>query len=134
MVISYHLEKEILKSIKEFLGISENDDSFDKDLIVYANGALNILTQVNVGSDIILTDQSKWKHFIEAPLEATLGMIIQYVCLSTKVIFDPPPPSTRDVMTGRIDELLWRLQLQYSYIDVDPVLDKPDAERRWEYE
>lgn len=106
---------EILTSVKDFLGLSLDDSSFNKDLIIYVNGALDTLAQVGVGTSLEADDQSKWSLFIEDPEPATLGMIRQYVCLNVKVLFDPPPPSTRDVLVNRMNELLWRLQLQYSY-------------------
>lgn len=108
-------DTEMLTSVKDFIGLSEDDNSFNKDLCIYINGAIDTLAQVGVGKSLNVTEESKWSNFITDPEPDSLGMIVQYVCLNVKILFDPPPPSTRDVLSGRIEEFLWRLQLQYSY-------------------
>ena len=57
----------ILTSIKKMLGIPEEYDHFDPDLIMHINSVLSILTQIGVGPSEgfrIEDDLATWEDFL----------------------------------------------------------------------
>lgn len=107
----------ILSSIKKLLGIAEEYDHFDQDLIMHINSVLGILTQIGVGpeSGFSITDKSAvWTDFLSD--EKKLEMVKSYVGLKVRMLFDPPQSSTtKDAMEKCISELEWRIS-----VTVDP--------------
>lgn len=107
----------ILTSIKKLLGIGEEYEHFDADLIMYINSAFSILTQLGVGpSDgfTISDDLAVWDDFI--PEGKKLELVKSYVYLKVKLLFDPPSSSAVMESTNRmISEFEWRLNVM-----VDP--------------
>ena len=58
----------ILTSIKKLLGITEEYDHFDQDIIMHINSVFMILTQMGVGPSegfTIEDDTSVWTDFIQ---------------------------------------------------------------------
>ena len=58
----------ILTSIKKMLGIPEEYDHFDPDLIMHINSVLSILTQIGVGPSEgfrIEDDLATWEDFLD---------------------------------------------------------------------
>lgn len=85
----------ILKSIKKLLGIPDDYEHFNTDLIICINTALAILTQLGVGPSggfSISDDTAEWFDFIGE--EKQLNDVVTYVHLKTKLIFDPPSASS----------------------------------------
>ena len=103
----------ILTSVKKIIGISEEDESFDADLIMHINSVLMILNQLGVGPEdgFSITDKSAvWtdvigdNKFIEA--------IKTFVGLKVRLIFDPPTSSAvLDSINKTISELEWRINV-----------------------
>ena len=103
----------ILTSVKKIIGISEEDESFDTDLIMHINSVLMILNQLGVGPEdgFSITDKSAvWtdligdNKFIEA--------IKTFVGLKVRLIFDPPTSSAvLDSINKTISELEWRINV-----------------------
>ena len=101
----------ILTSVKKIIGISEEDESFDTDLIIHINSVLMILNQLGVGPEdgFSITDKSAvWtdvigdNKFIEA--------VKTFVGLKVRLIFDPPTSSAvLDSINKTISELEWRI-------------------------
>ena len=101
----------ILTSVKKIIGISEEDESFDTDLIMHINSVLMILNQLGVGPEdgFSITDKSAvWtdvigdNKFIEA--------VKTFVGLKVRLIFDPPTSSAvLDSINKTISELEWRI-------------------------
>lgn len=103
----------ILNSIKKMLGLAEDYDAFDTDIIILINGALMILQQLGVGeAGFSITDSSAtWDSFTE--YRSDIEAIKTYVYLKVKMAFDPPANST--VLKAYEDsckELEWRLNVQ----------------------
>lgn len=102
----------ILDTIKELvLGHSEDSD-FDTDLIVNINTALSYLCQLGVGPKDgfeITGSNETWSEFLEN--EKALKMVITYVYLRTKIVFDPPTGGVLNSYESQIEELAWRLQV-----------------------
>ena len=103
----------ILTSVKKIIGISEEDESFDTDLIIHINSVLMILNQLGVGpkDGFSITDKSAvWTDVIgdNKLIEATKT----FVGLKVRLIFDPPTSSAvLDSINKTISELEWRINV-----------------------
>ena len=110
----------ILTSIKKLLGITEEYENFDQDIIMHINSAFMILNQLGVGpkSGFSINDKSStWYEFI--PEDSNLEAVKTYVHLKVKLMFDPPLSSTViEAIKSQINELEWRLN-----VSVDPPID-----------
>ena len=103
----------ILTSIKKMLGVDEEYDCFDTDIILHINSVLMILTQLGVGPSegFIITDKTAtWKDFLKDTKK--LESVKSYVYLKVKLLFDPPLSSAVMEATNRlISELEFRLNV-----------------------
>ena len=101
----------ILTSIKKLLGIAEDYEHFDQDIIMHINTVLAILTQLGVGpaTGFSIADKStKWNEFISNKLY--YEPVKTYVYLKVKLLFDPPQSSIVLEATNRmVSELEFRL-------------------------
>ena len=113
------LLESILTSIKKMLGIAEEYEHFDSDLIMHINSVFSILTQLGVGPEegFMITDKSVvWEDFI--PNAVKLQMVKSYVHLKVKLLFDPPLGSAViEAMNRQISELEWRLNSAVDFED-----------------
>ena len=104
----------ILTSIKKMLGITEDYEHFDSDLIMHINSVFSILTQLGVGPSEGFSIKDKtdvWNDFI--PDDPRLESVKSYVYMKVKLLFDPPLSSTVMESTNRmISEFEWRLNVQ----------------------
>ena len=105
----------ILDTIKKLLDISLDDDSFDNDIIIHINSAIDTLRQLGVGpkSGFRITDKSSnWDDYIKE--EGFRPNIIDYIYVSVKLIFDPPLSSfVLESLSRKKDELEFRLLTDY---------------------
>lgn len=104
----------ILTSIKKLLGITENYEQFDNDIIMHINSVLAILSQLGVGpSDgFFITDKSAiWDDFIDENVK--LNDVKSYTFLKVKMMFDPPSSSAIiDSYNRMISEFEWRCNVE----------------------
>lgn len=110
---------EILKDVKDALGLIIEDDSFDGELKMHVNAALSVVYQNGVGQPHNLTDNDKWTDVLEPDLfqnDYMLSNIKQYIFLKTKLLFDPPPPSSVEYVNDAANEMLWRLRENYDVL------------------
>lgn len=109
--------KSILKDVRASVGLTEDTTDFDSELIMYINTALITLNQNGVGRLVtIVDDTTTWSEFKEPTQilgNANFSLVPSFVMLSTKVIFDPPPPSAVDHFNRMVDSILWRLKVGY---------------------
>lgn len=104
----------ILTSIKKLLGIDEEDDAFDTDIIIHINSVLMILTDIGVGPTegfSIADSGDTWEEFLGSGVdyEATKT----YVYLKVRSIFDPPASSAAlEAMNNQAKEYEWRLNVR----------------------
>ena len=104
----------ILTSIKLQLGVSENDDSFDSQIITHINTVLSDLYQIGIGEEgfVIEDEYSEWTDFIPYETLCKLIGIETYVYMRVKLIFDPPVNSAvLTSMQQQIDRFEWRFNL-----------------------
>ena len=104
----------ILTSIKKLLGITEEYEHFDSDIIMHINSVFMILTQLGVGPSggFFITDKyATWDEFI--PTGKSLESVKSYMYMKVKLLFDPPQSSAvMESMKNMISEFEWRLNLE----------------------
>ena len=107
----------ILTSIKKLLGISEEYDHFDNDIIMHINSVFMVLNQLGVGPEegfFIEDDSTTWMEYIPEPTK--LQAVKTYMYMKVRLLFDPPSSSVvMDSIKQTIAELEWRLN-----VSVDP--------------
>ena len=98
----------VLTSIKKLLGIAEEYEHFDADLIMHINSVFSILTQLGVGPSkgfMIEDKNATWKDFISD--ESKYMLVKSYMHLKVKLLFDPPLSSAvLECYKTQISELL----------------------------
>ena len=101
----------ILTSIKKLLGITEEYEHFDSDLIIHINSVLAILTQIGVGPSTGFSISDKYaKRSDLIDDDVRLEFVKSYVFLKVKLLFGPPLSSAVAASTKRLcDELEWRI-------------------------
>jgi len=104
----------ILTSIKKLLGIEEDYNQFDTDIIININSTLMALTQLGVGpvEGFSITDKTAtWTEFLDGRKD--LEGVKTYVYLKVRLLFDPPQTGFLvDAIKNQIAELEWRLNIQ----------------------
>ena len=119
----------ILNTISEALGVV--DGEFETELTVHILSSLKIVYQNGVQQPSVPIDLSidTWDELLSenSDDENARGksLVIQYVLLRTKIMFDPPPPSSVGYFTAAVDEALWRVRQVYdtdSYEYVNEVI------------
>lgn len=116
------LTNSILEDVREALGIGKDVADFDTEILMHINTALSVLNQNGIGNSIMINDtNTTWLDF-QDPLaiegNKVFAMVPLFITLSTKQIFDPPPPSTVEYYTKNIDSILWRLKIAYENLPV----------------
>lgn len=117
------VNESILTSIKKLLGIAEDYEHFDADLIIHINTFLTRLYQVGVGTKnfAIYDKTATWADFLGED-EVKFQQAKSYVYIRTKLLFDPPQSgAANEAFKEAMRELEWLL-----YVDADPGLDEVD--------
>jgi hypothetical protein len=115
----------ILTSIKNLLGITEEQKDFDNQIIIHINSVLGALTQIGVGPEegfAIQDDSASWADFIpeEGP---KLESVKTYIYAKVRLMFDPPTSSALIENLNKLaSELEWRLS-----VTVDPTPPEYDS-------
>ena len=97
----------VLLSIKQMLGISPEDTSFDVNVIMSINTALTILMDLGlteVEDEIVIDDDMTWDDLLGGRTD--IEYVKTYVYQKVKMIFDPPTSTAAiDAMQRSISEL-----------------------------
>jgi hypothetical protein len=120
------VDKSILLSTKKLLGLDENYEIFDTDVVIHINSALAILNQLGVGPENgfrITGKKETWSDFLGDD-ETLLNTVKDYVYLKTRLVFDPPVGSMIDLMKSQIAELEWRIN-----VSVEPTNKENETNR-----
>ena len=103
----------ILTSVKKLLGIAEEYEHFDADLIMHINSVFMVLNQLGVGPAegfSIQGAEAVWSDFM--PVNSNTEAVKSYIHLKVKLLFDPPASATVIESYNRlISELEWRLNV-----------------------
>lgn len=104
----------ILTSVKKLLGITEEYEHFDTDIIMHINSVFEDLNQLGVGPDegfCIEDESSYWTDFI--PDTRKLQSVKSYMYLRVKLLFDSSTLSSATIAAyeRQIKEFEWRLNV-----------------------
>ena len=104
----------ILASVKKILGITEDYEHFDADIIMHINSVFLILRQMGVGPETpfrIEDETAVWTDFTTDI--AQIEMVKTYMGLKVRMIFDPPAQgSVAEAYKAQIAECEWRLNVE----------------------
>ena len=107
------MDESILTSIKKLLGIPEDYEHFDQDIIIHINSVFMILNQLGVGPTeefTIIDKTAVWSDFISD--NKKFESVKTYVYMKVRLLFDPPLSSAvMDCINKVINELEWRLNV-----------------------
>ena len=113
------MNESILTSVKKLLGIAEEYEHFDPDIIMHINTVLTRLYQVGVGvpNFYIVDKTATWDQFLVD--EAKYQQAKTYVYIRVRLLFDPPTSGQAvEALKETMRELEWLL-----YVDADNALD-----------
>ena len=103
----------ILTSIKKLLGIDEDYEHFDHDIIMHINSVFMTLTQLGVGpkEGFSITDKTTtWNDFLGT--STNLEAVRSFIYLKVRLLFDPPTASAvLESMNRQANEYEWRLNV-----------------------
>lgn len=108
------MEESILNSIKKLLGLAEDYNAFDTDVIIHINTYLGVLNTLGIGVEgfTIEGPNEVWSDFLEdSPV--SLNEVKTYVYLRVRQTFDPPASSVlSSAFDKQIDEIGWRMMMK----------------------
>lgn len=104
----------ILTSVKKLLGISEEYEHFDADIIMHINSVFMTLTQLGVGPSegfSIMDEDAIWSDFTTDINQ--LQAVKTYMYLRVRLLFDPGSlgSATLAAYERQIQEFEWRLNV-----------------------
>lgn len=105
------VETTVLNDLKDVLNVAQEDSGFDSELLTDINGAVAAFSQVGtLKSPVPIVEKgTTWDALFDTASDNETKMLLrQYVYLKTKVLFDPPQPTTLSAMNEAAKELLWR--------------------------
>ena len=118
----------ILISVKGSLGIPENYEYFDQQILFHLNSVMAILPQIGVGPPegfIVEDETATWGDLIGDTSDKNKFLYVKsYVYLRVRLLFDPPSSSSAiDAMERQLRELEWRITVTH-----DIPCDEEDGE------
>jgi hypothetical protein len=108
----------ILDSVKKNLGFDPEYQAFDLDILTHINSAFGDLQQMGVGADtgFVISDNTiVWDQYVT---DLSIQSLIRlYICMKTKLGFDPPVTSFAiDAVQKQIEELGFRINLAAEHL------------------
>jgi len=103
----------ILSSIKRALGVPEEENAFDTELLMHINNDVLTLTQIGAIDvlGIVVDAETTWLAF--GATEDAVADLQTHVYISVRLLFDPPSTSyVTESFRKTLDEATWRLQVK----------------------
>jgi len=102
----------ILTSTKKVLGIAEDYEAFDIDILMHINSVFATLNSLGIGphDGYMVDEESTWSHFLND--DHRLNSVKTFVYLRVRLVFDPPGTSYLiESLRKQAEELAWRLNV-----------------------
>lgn len=110
----------ILTSIKKLLGVDENYEHFDQDIIMHINSIFMVLHQLGVGANpyFIEDKTATWNDYLGEDGITNYQAVKTYIYLKVRLVFDPPTSSyVVEAINNQIKELEWRFTVQTDMVE-----------------
>jgi hypothetical protein len=111
------LTNSILEDVRLAMGLTKTTADFDTELLMHVNASIGKLNQNGIGKELVVTDKTTTWGDLQDPTQVKyenyFKMVPLFIMLSTKILFDPPPPSSVQHHQSSIEQLLWRLKIAY---------------------
>lgn len=105
----------ILTSVKKLLGINEECEEFDADILMNINAAIETLRQIGIGPEngfIVYTKDQVYEDYLGED-KLVVNSVKMYLYYKTRLGFDPPTNSSvLEQLKEAIKETEWRLNVQ----------------------
>lgn len=115
---SINISDSILSSVKKLIGISEEDNSFDLDVMLNINAALSTLFQLGVLEKpyTVISEDDTYKNILPNGSEDVINQIKMYLVYKTRLGFDSSTLSGTmiEVLKDMIKETEWRLMVSFN--------------------
>lgn len=103
----------ILTSVKKGVGIVEEDENFDTDIITYINAVFMTLHQLGIGPEegFVITDKSTtWSDYIPDEVMPKVVAVKAYMVIKVKMAFDVTGTgAVISSLESQAKELEWRI-------------------------
>lgn len=110
----------ILESTKKFIGLTEEYEVFNPDIIMHINAAVSTLSQLGVVTTegyMIEDSSAKWSEYLVNYTPTLLGFVKQYIYYKVRSAFDPPTSSAvSEAINRSIGELEFRILTEVEII------------------
>ena len=121
------IDDSILNSTKKLLGIAEDYDAFDTDIVMHINSVFNTLSQLGLHPTdgfAIEDDSSVWSDYIDN--QKLYNSVKTYMYLKVRLLFDPPTTSFAiESFAKQIQEYEWRINVQIEEINPPDIIGLP---------
>lgn len=108
-------EDNILISVKASLGLPEDYEPFDAEIVMNINTILSVVNQLGIGKyayEISKESPGSWAEFLEDEKfdGISINAVKTYVAKRVMMLFDPPTSGIlMNAMNENIKELEWRI-------------------------
>lgn len=106
-----------MRDIREAVGLTADTSDFDIELLMHINVAIGKLNQNGVGKFLVVQNETTTWGDLQDPTQTEGNLYFQmvplFIALNTKILFDPPPPSSVEHHANSIADILWRLKIAY---------------------
>lgn len=113
-----NISDSVLSSVKKCIGILEEDNSFDVDIMIHINAAFSTLYQLGVVKTpvTIISKENTYMDIFPDTSEDVINQVKMYLVYKTKYGFDSATSSSMvmDSLTKMIDEAEWRLMVSFN--------------------
>lgn len=114
---SKDITNSVLSSVKKLIGIPEDEESFDVDVMLNINAASSTLFQLGVLERpyTITSKEDTYDDLIPGASEDIINQIKMYFVYKTRLGFDPPSSATvTEVLNEMIKEAEYRLMISFN--------------------
>lgn len=102
----------ILLTTKKALGLAEDYNVFDQDIIMHINSVFSNLATLGIGPEVGFEIEDETKTWNDFTSDVRLNSVKSYTYLKVRLMFDPPTTSfVLNAIQEQLKELEWRMNV-----------------------
>ena len=102
----------ILLTTKKALGLAEDYNVFDPDIIMHINSVFSNLATLGIGPEASFEIEDETKTWNDFTSDVRLNSVKSYTYLKVRLMFDPPTTSfVLNAIQEQLKELEWRMNV-----------------------